>query len=129
MAISTSAIAGLAVLAVFAVGGTVAGILNSVTGQRVVAALRKDVSLRILGAPIAAVERMKSYRLQAILKEDIDPHQRFHGGVRRPCLGLRGHGGMRDLPVQTLARSFPRQRARAGCGHQDQFRRGKGLES
>ena len=71
--LSTSAIAGLAVLAVFAVGGhTVAGILNSVTGQRVVAALRKDVSLRILGAPIAAVERMKSYRLQAILNEDID---------------------------------------------------------
>ena len=71
--LSTSAIAGLAVLAVFAVGGhTVAGILNSVTGQRVVSALRKDVSLRILGAPIAAVERMKSYRLQAILNEDID---------------------------------------------------------
>jgi len=72
-AISVSAIAGLAVLAVFAVGGhTVAGVLNSVTGQRVVAALRKDVSLRIMGAPIAAVERMKSHRLQAILNEDID---------------------------------------------------------
>ncbi|MGJ7538457.1 MULTISPECIES: ABC transporter transmembrane domain-containing protein [unclassified Variovorax] len=72
-AISISAIAGLAVLAVFAVGGhTVAGILNSFTGQRLVAALRKDVSLRMLNAPVASLERMKSYRLQAILNEDID---------------------------------------------------------
>jgi len=72
-AIPVSAITGLAILAVFAVGGhAVAGILNSFTGQRLVAALRKDVSLRILNAPVAAIERMKSHRLQAILNEDID---------------------------------------------------------
>ena len=71
--LSMSAGVGLAVLALFAVGGhTVAGLLNSFTGQRLVASLRKDVSLRMLQAPIAAVERMKSYRLQAVFNEDID---------------------------------------------------------
>ena len=72
-ALSVAALSGLAVLAVLAVGAhAAAGVLNSVTGQRVVAALRKDVSLRIVRAPISAVERMKSHRLQAILNEDID---------------------------------------------------------
>lgn len=71
--LSLSAGAGLAVLALFAVGGhTVAGLLNSFTGQRLVASLRKDVSLRMLQAPLAAVERMKSYRLQAVFNDDID---------------------------------------------------------
>ena len=77
-AIERSAAVGLAALGLFSVGGhALAGIVNSFTGQRVVAALRKDVSLRILHTPVASIERMKSHRLQAILNEDINTISTF----------------------------------------------------
>ncbi len=37
-------------------GGAVAGIGNSLIGQKIIAALRKDISARILRAPIAEIE-------------------------------------------------------------------------
>lgn len=77
-AIARSTAVGLAALGLLAVGShALAGIVNSFTGQRVVAALRKDVSLRILHAPVASIEHMKSHRLQAILNEDINTISTF----------------------------------------------------
>lgn len=41
----------------------IAGIGNSVTGQRIIAALRKDISARIVCAPVAALERYKTHQI------------------------------------------------------------------
>ena len=67
--------AGLCVLSV--VGGAVAGIGNSFVGQKIVAALRKDISARILRAPIATIEQRRPHRLLAILAGDIDTISAF----------------------------------------------------
>jgi putative ATP-binding cassette transporter len=61
---------GLCALAL--AGGAAAGIGNSLVGQRIVAALRKDIAARILCAPIAALERIRVDRLMTTLNQDID---------------------------------------------------------
>lgn len=53
-------------------GSAVAGAGNSLIGQRVIAALRKDISARILCAPIAAIEQVRVHRLMATLNQDVD---------------------------------------------------------
>lgn len=58
-------------------GGAVAGVGNSMVGQKVIAALRKDISATILRAPIAAIERQRSYRLLAVLTSDVDTVSAF----------------------------------------------------
>ncbi|WP_024278657.1 cyclic peptide export ABC transporter [Xanthobacter sp. 126] len=59
-------------------GGTaLAGALNSILGQKLIAALRKDISARILRAPIARLEDYRSHRLMAVLTTDVDTVSAF----------------------------------------------------
>jgi putative ATP-binding cassette transporter len=67
--------AGLCAISV--VGSTIAGIGNSVIGQRIIAALRKDISARVLRAPIATIEKRRSHRLLAVLTDDVDTVSAF----------------------------------------------------
>jgi putative ATP-binding cassette transporter len=53
-------------------GNAVSGVGNSMIGQKIVASLRKDISARIVCAPIAAVERYRVHRLLATLNSDVD---------------------------------------------------------
>ncbi|WP_055140475.1 cyclic peptide export ABC transporter [Burkholderia plantarii] len=55
----------------------IAGIGNSVTGQRIIAALRKDISARIVCAPVAALERYKTHRLLSTLNSDVETVSAF----------------------------------------------------
>jgi putative ATP-binding cassette transporter len=67
-----------AALCLLSVAGTaIAGIGNSVVGQRVIAALRKDISARVLRAPIASLEIQRPYRLMSVLTGDIDTVSAF----------------------------------------------------
>ena len=62
-----------AALCALSVGGSaLAGVGNSIVGQRVIATLRKDIAARIQHAPIAAIEAHRSHRLLAVLTADID---------------------------------------------------------
>jgi len=45
---------------------------NSLVGQNVVAKLRKDLSEKILSAPIAEIERFRVHRITTTLNQDID---------------------------------------------------------
>ncbi|MGC4011279.1 MAG: cyclic peptide export ABC transporter [Pseudomonas sp.] len=54
------------------VGGALAGIGNSVVGQRAVALLRKDIAARVVCAPLAALERTPVHRLMTTLNQDVD---------------------------------------------------------
>ena len=64
--------AGLCALTL--ISGAAAGIGNSLVGQRLVAALRKDISARILCAPIAALERARLHRLMPRVKAAFHTH-------------------------------------------------------
>ncbi len=69
---------GFVGLGVVSVSGTAtAGALNSIIGQRIIAALRKEISARILRAPIAAIESYRSHRLIATLTNDVDTVSAF----------------------------------------------------
>jgi putative ATP-binding cassette transporter len=58
-------------------GGAAAGVGNSLVGQKMIASLRKDVSARILRAPMATIERRRSHRLMAVLTSDVDTVSAF----------------------------------------------------
>jgi putative pyoverdin transport system ATP-binding/permease protein len=58
-------------------GSAIAGIGNSTVGQRIIAALRKDISSRIQQAPIAVIENHRSHRLLAVLTNDVDTVSAF----------------------------------------------------
>jgi putative pyoverdin transport system ATP-binding/permease protein len=58
-------------------GSAIAGVGNSIIGQKIIAALRKDIAARILHAPIAAIERQRAYRLMAVLTSDVDTVSAF----------------------------------------------------
>ncbi len=58
-------------------GRAIAGVGNSLIGQKVIAALRKDISERILCAPIAAIERHRVHRLMATLNQDVEAVSAF----------------------------------------------------
>ncbi|HEY0121906.1 MAG TPA: cyclic peptide export ABC transporter [Rhizobium sp.] len=65
-------------LCLLSVGGTAwGGALNSAVGQRFIAALRKDIALRVLRTPIAEIERQGPHRLMAILTNDVDTVSAF----------------------------------------------------
>ncbi|HMO31110.1 cyclic peptide export ABC transporter [Enterovirga sp.] len=73
-----SLLARFAGLCVLSVGGTaIAGIGNSIVGQRIIASLRKDISARILRAPIATLETHRSWRLMSVLTGDVDTVSAF----------------------------------------------------
>ncbi|MCB8880519.1 cyclic peptide export ABC transporter [Acidisoma cellulosilytica] len=66
-------------------GSAFAGIGNSILGQRLIGALRKDISARILAAPLAELEQQRSYRLMAVLTSDVDT-------VSAATFALSGYG-------------------------------------
>lgn len=76
--ITDSLLLTFAGLCVLTLGGrAVAGIGNSLIGQKIIAALRKDISARIVCAPIAALERHRLHRLMATLNQDVDAVSAF----------------------------------------------------
>lgn len=58
-------------------GQAIAGIGNSVVGQKIVARLRQQISARILNAPLATVETAKAHRLLAVLNHDVEKVAEF----------------------------------------------------
>ncbi len=67
--------AGLCLVSVAGTG--LAGAINSMVGQKIIAALRKDISSRILRAPIASLEAHRSFRLMSVLTGDVDTVSTF----------------------------------------------------
>ncbi len=67
-----TAVSFIALCVVVLLCNGIAGIGNSVTGQRIIAALRKDISARIVCAPVAELERYKTHRLLSTLNSDVD---------------------------------------------------------
>lgn len=67
--------AGLCMLSVL--GTAFSGAANSIVGQQIMADLRKDISARILRAPIASLEAHQSYRLMSVLTGDVDTVSAF----------------------------------------------------
>ncbi|MFT4067706.1 cyclic peptide export ABC transporter [Paraburkholderia sp.] len=55
----------------------ITGIGNSVIGQKIIAALRKDISARIVCAPMNAIERYRIHRLLSTLNSDVDTVSAF----------------------------------------------------
>lgn len=66
-------------------GSALGGIGNNLVGQRLIGALRKDIAGRILAAPLAELERQRSYRLMAVLTSDVDT-------VSAATFALSGYG-------------------------------------
>ncbi len=65
-------------LCMLSVGGrAIGGVGNSLIGQRIIAALRKDISGRILQVPVAVIETRRSHRLLALLTSDVDTVSAF----------------------------------------------------
>ncbi len=65
-------LAAFAGLCVVSLASEFAGNLgNSLVGQRILATLRKELSAKILNAPIAQIEQFQSHRLIAILAQDV----------------------------------------------------------
>lgn len=67
--------AGLCALAL--AGEIISDIGNNVVGQRVIAALRKNLCAKIIAAPISEIEQFRSHRLIAALNQDIDTISAF----------------------------------------------------
>ncbi|HQS09144.1 MAG: hypothetical protein B7Y12_00055 [Rhizobiales bacterium 24-66-13] len=77
-AASTGVMIGLAALCLLSLAGQlIAGVGNSLLGQRIVARLRQEVCHRILDAPLAEIEQMKSPRLLAVLNGDVEKIAEF----------------------------------------------------
>lgn len=66
---------GLCALSVSGTG--ISGAVNSMIGQKLIAALRKDIAARILRAPISALETHRNYRLMSVLTGDVDTVSAF----------------------------------------------------
>ncbi|HWB50382.1 MAG TPA: cyclic peptide export ABC transporter [Stellaceae bacterium] len=67
--------AGLCALVVS--GSAVAGVGNSIIGQKIIAALRKDISARVLRAPVSLIERHRAHKILAVLMGDVDTVSAF----------------------------------------------------
>ncbi|VCU68783.1 ABC transporter ATP-binding protein YojI [Pigmentiphaga humi] len=79
---ATAGLLGLfAGLCVVTIAGEIASDLgNGLVGQNVVAKLRKDLSEKILSAPIAQIERFRVHRITTTLNQDIDTISTFTFG-------------------------------------------------
>ncbi|QGZ64989.1 cyclic peptide export ABC transporter [Paraburkholderia acidisoli] len=76
--VSARTIGAFVGLCALTVGGNlIAGVGNSVVGQKVIAALRKDISSRIVCAPLAAIEHYRVHKLITTLNGDIDTVSAF----------------------------------------------------
>ena len=62
--------AALCVLAL--ISAIVSDIGTNYVGQRIIAALRKDLGEKVLSAPITQIERYRSHRLIPVLTHDVD---------------------------------------------------------
>lgn len=67
--------AGLCVLVL--IGEIISDTGINISGQRVVAALRKDLCARVLSAPLAQLEQLKTHKLLATLNQDVDAISTF----------------------------------------------------
>ncbi|TWT12527.1 cyclic peptide export ABC transporter [Reyranella sp. CPCC 100927] len=67
--------AGLCVLVL--IGEIISDTGINISGQRVVAALRKDLCARVLSAPLAQLEQLKAHKLLATLNQDVDAISTF----------------------------------------------------
>lgn len=82
-------LASFAGLCAVSIGGTaIAGALNSIVGQKLIAALRKEISARILRAPIAVLETHRPHRLMAVLTNDVDTVSVFTFNVSGYAIAL-----------------------------------------
>jgi len=61
---------GLCVLAL--AGDFLGNVGNNLVGQRIIAQLRKELSLKILTAPLSEIERFQPHRLLTVLTHDVD---------------------------------------------------------
>lgn len=76
--VSVSGLMAFAVLAVLSLAGqSLAGIGNSIIGQKIVARLRQQICGRILSAPLATIETAKAHRLLAVLNNDVEKVAEF----------------------------------------------------
>lgn len=66
-----------ALLLVGVVGSSLAGTLNSFIGQKMIARMRKELSARILQAPIGAIEAFRPHKILASLNNDVDTLSAF----------------------------------------------------
>ncbi|KVE34328.1 cyclic peptide transporter [Burkholderia sp. BDU5] len=66
---------GLCALAL--VGEIVSDIGNNLVGQRVIAALRRDLCEKIIAAPVSQIEQFRTHRLVTALNQDIDTISAF----------------------------------------------------
>ncbi|WP_321947650.1 cyclic peptide export ABC transporter [Paraburkholderia sp. J10-1] len=74
----TTFVASFAALCALALAGEViSDIGNNIVGQRVIAALRKNLTAKIIAAPISEIEQFRSHRLIAALNQDIDTISAF----------------------------------------------------
>ncbi|EJL90432.1 cyclic peptide transporter [Herbaspirillum sp. CF444] len=74
-------LAGFAALCVITIVGEIVSDLgNSYVGQQVVANLRKDLSAKILSAPIAEIERFRVHKITTTLNQDVDTISTFTFG-------------------------------------------------
>lgn len=58
-------------------GEIISDIGNNLVGQKVIAALRKDLCAKILSAPMAQIEQYKEHRLIVALHQDVDTVSNF----------------------------------------------------
>ena len=58
--------------AVSLAGDFLGNVGNNLVGQRIIAKLRKELSAKILAAPLIEIERLQSHRLLAVLTHDVD---------------------------------------------------------
>lgn len=71
-------LASFVALTLLSLGGHfIAGVVNGIVGQKIVAALRKEISSRLLRTSISAIEQAKTHRLLTILNGDIDRISEF----------------------------------------------------
>lgn len=66
-----------ALLLVGVVGSSLAGTINSFIGQKMIARMRKELSARILQAPIGAIEAFRPHKILASLNNDVDTLSAF----------------------------------------------------
>lgn len=69
-------------------GTALTGALNSVIGQRLIAALRKDIAARILRAPTAMLEHHRTHGVMAILTSDVETLSVFTFNVSGYAIAL-----------------------------------------
>nr|WP_256448916.1 cyclic peptide export ABC transporter [Methylosinus sp. KRF6] len=59
----------------------VSGVGNSLVGQNIIAEVRKDLTKKILCAPIAEIERLQAHRIITTLNQDVDRISEFTRGL------------------------------------------------